>query len=268
MLESPLESAQGLYHVFPRGRGGNIVFFDDLDRSVFLGLLECTVYRFRWILCAYCLMGTHYHLLVDTSREALSSGVRSLHSTYSRRFKRRHGHPCDAGGRLFSDHLAHDRVDEEYRMLNAVRYMALNPVEANLCRHPGEWAWSSYNATAGILAPLPFLSVQPVLERFSHDTRRARNLFIDFIDGSSLELERDVKSRYYLQEPVRTIKARPRTRPVLSEIFEGCDSRESRDDAIGRAFNRWGYTLDEIGEHLGLHLSTISKIAREYRRFE
>ncbi|MBU1672199.1 MAG: transposase [Actinobacteria bacterium] len=268
MLESPRRSdpAQGLYHVFPRGRGGNTVFFDDLDRSMFLGLLECTVYRFRWILCAYCLMGTHYHLLVDTSRQTLSSGVRSLHATYSRRFNQRHEHP--GGGRLFPDRLFPARVDEEYRMMNAVKYMALNPVEARLCNHPGEWAWSSYSAIAGILAPPPFLSVQPVLDRFSHDTRRARNLFIDFIDGSSPEVESDVKARYYLQEPVRTIKARRRMRPALSEIFEDCDSRESRDHAIGQAYNRFGYTLDEIGEHLGLHVSTVCKIAKKYRRFE
>ena len=169
---------------------------------------------------------------------------------------------------MFPDRLARARVDEEYRMLNAVKYMALNPVEANLCNHPGEWAWSSYNATAGILPSPPFLSVQPLLDRFSYDTRRARNLYIDFIDGSSPEIEREVKSRYYLQEQVRTIKARPRLRPVLLDIFDGCEPRQSRDHAIGQAYNRWGYTLDEIGEHLGLHLSTVCKIARNYRRFE
>ncbi len=268
MLKNPRcgDPAQGLYHLFPRGRGGSTVFFDDLDRSVFLGLLGCTVYRFRWILHAYCLMGTHYHLLVDASRENLSSGMRSLHSTYSRRSNQKHGHPGE--GRLFPDRLVHERVDEEYRMLNAVKYIALNPVEANLCDHPGEWTWSSYNATAGILAPPPFLSVQPVLEHFSSDTRRARNLFIDFVDGSSPEVESDVKSRYYLREPVRTIKARPRVRPVLSDIFGVCESRESRDQKIGQAYNRWGYTLDEIGGYLGLHVSTICKIAKKHRRFE
>ncbi|MBU1669929.1 MAG: transposase [Actinobacteria bacterium] len=268
MLESPRpgDPAPGLYHVFPRGRGGRTVFFDDLDRSVFLGLLQCTVYRYRWILCAYCLMGTHYHLLVDTSRQTLASGVRSLHSIYSRRFNRRHGYSCD--GRLFGDRLFPERVDEEYRMMNAVRYVALNPVAAKLCDHPGSWPWSSYSAAAGILPPLPFLSVQPVLDRFSRDTRRARNLFIDFIDGCSPEVETDVKSRYYVQEPVRTIKERKRMRPVLSEIFECCDSRESRDHAIGQAYNRFGYTLDEIGRHLGLHYSTVCKIARKSRRFE
>lgn len=105
-------------------------------------------------------------------------------------------------------------------MLNALKYIALNPVKARLCSHPGEWPWSSYNATAGILAPPAFLSVQPVLDRFSRDARRARNPFIDFIDGTAPEVESDIKSRHYLQEPVRTVKARPRIRPVLSWIFD------------------------------------------------
>jgi putative transposase len=268
MLISPTlsDASQGLYHVFPRGQDGNTIFFDDVDRSVFLGVLECTVYRFRWILCAYCLMGTHYHLLVDTSRATLSSGMLSLHATYARRFKRRHGHRDK--GRLFPDELTPARVDEEFRMLTAVKYIALNPVEAGLCDHPGEWAWSSYNATAGILDAPPFLSVQPVLDRFSRDPRRARNLFIDFIDSRSPEVESEINSKYYLQEPVRSIKARPRMRPVLSEIFEVDDSLESRDRAIGKAYNHWGYTLAEIGELVGLHVSSVSKIAKKCRRFE
>ncbi|MBU1670460.1 MAG: hypothetical protein KKF41_15275 [Actinobacteria bacterium] len=55
---------------------------------------------------------------------------------------------------------------------------------------------------------------------------------------------------------------------LLCEIFEGCDSRESRDHAIGQAYNRFGYTLDEIGRYMGLHVSTVCKIAKKHRRFE
>lgn len=73
MPATPQRPAQGLCHVSPRGQDGNVAFLDDVDKSMFLGLLECTVYRFRWILSAYCLMDTHYHPFVDTSRENLAS---------------------------------------------------------------------------------------------------------------------------------------------------------------------------------------------------
>lgn len=85
-------------------------------------------------------------------------------------------------------------------------------------------AWSSCYRAAGILAAPPFLSVQPALDRFSHGTRRASNLFIGFIDGSSPEVEREAKSRYCLQGQVRTLKVRPRMHPALFHVFEACDS--------------------------------------------
>jgi putative transposase len=42
------------------------VYLDDADRSVLLEVLEEVVQRFNWIVHAYCLMGNHYHLLVET----------------------------------------------------------------------------------------------------------------------------------------------------------------------------------------------------------
>ena len=58
----------GLYHLTSRGTARRIIFIDDLDRSSFIRLLGNTVFRFRWICCGYCLMGNHYHLLVDSAR--------------------------------------------------------------------------------------------------------------------------------------------------------------------------------------------------------
>jgi putative transposase len=60
------EFAGRLYHVTSRGDQQEAVYLDDADRSVLLEVLEEVVQRFNWIVHAYCLMGNHYHLLVET----------------------------------------------------------------------------------------------------------------------------------------------------------------------------------------------------------
>jgi hypothetical protein len=42
------------------------IFFSDEDRTTFLGVLDDAVVWFDWLCHAYCPMGNHYHLLVET----------------------------------------------------------------------------------------------------------------------------------------------------------------------------------------------------------
>ena len=61
-----LEFAHGLYHVTSRGDGREDIYRDNADRALFLEVLSETVDRFNWVIHAYCLMGNHYHLLIET----------------------------------------------------------------------------------------------------------------------------------------------------------------------------------------------------------
>jgi len=47
--------------------------------------------RFNWWVHAYCLMGNHYHLLVETPDGSLSRGMRHLNGVYTQRFNQVHG---------------------------------------------------------------------------------------------------------------------------------------------------------------------------------
>lgn len=245
-----------MFHVSAHGRGARHIFLDDRDRASFLRTLGCAVYRFRWICCGYCLMGTHYHLIVDACSENLSAGMQMLNSVHTCGFNARHART----GPLMRVHFMSKRIDDDHRLMNAVKYIARNPVDAKLCEHPGDWEWSSYCATAGIVPVPAFLDAGPVLALFSRDERTARNAFIDFVSGSCPEVEREVRSRYYTRELLATNKVRERQRPTLATLFEVCDSMESRNCAVREAHLLFGYTLKEIGRHLGLSESMISRV--------
>jgi REP element-mobilizing transposase RayT len=46
-------------------------------------VLEQVRVRFGWLLHAYCLMGDHYHLMVETPDTNLSAGMRHLNGVYN-----------------------------------------------------------------------------------------------------------------------------------------------------------------------------------------
>ncbi|MBN2368998.1 MAG: transposase [Vicinamibacteria bacterium] len=60
-----------LYNVTARGNGGQTIFLDDVDRESFLTAVSEIVRRLDWLCHGYCLMGNHYHLLIETRKPNL-----------------------------------------------------------------------------------------------------------------------------------------------------------------------------------------------------
>ena len=128
----------GLFHVYSRGVCETVVFKTDDDRRLFLALLESCERRESWVCHAYCLMTTHYHLVLETRREALSRGLCVLNGTYARRFNRRHAR----FGHLFADRFGTRVIASEARVSEPCAYVLLNPVKARLCDRVEDWPWS------------------------------------------------------------------------------------------------------------------------------
>ncbi len=61
-----IEYPGAFYHIINRGNAGESIYADDRDRRKFLDYLETSVKRFTIVIHAYCLMTTHYHLIVET----------------------------------------------------------------------------------------------------------------------------------------------------------------------------------------------------------
>ena len=66
----------GVYHITARGNDRQAIFEDDADCSRFLIVLASVVARYRVRCHANCLMGNHYHLLLETPEGNLSSAMR------------------------------------------------------------------------------------------------------------------------------------------------------------------------------------------------
>jgi putative transposase len=131
--------ADGYFHATGRAVFGAALFEDDLDRIDFLHLLGSTAAVLDWRCHAHCLMGTHYHLVLEASRERLSEGMRRLNGNYARRFNKRHGRR----GHLFEERFASHVIRDERHLEAAIEYVLQNPVRAGLCAEGGDWQWSA-----------------------------------------------------------------------------------------------------------------------------
>ena len=92
-----IEYPGALYHVTSRGDRQEAIFDDDQDRTAFLNVLSEVVSRFRWRCHAYCLMGNHYHLMIETPEANLTKGMRHLNGVFTQWSNRRH----NRSGHLF-----------------------------------------------------------------------------------------------------------------------------------------------------------------------
>jgi putative transposase len=173
----------GTYHVTMRSAGPIPMFLDDYDRTFFCILLARAIKRHQWTCRAFCLMTTHYHLLLDVQDNALQPGMHNLNGPYAQRFNARH----KRSGHLRGDRYYAIPVESDGHMLALLRYLARNPVEAGLCEHPSDWRWSSYRGCAEIDGGFAFVNSLPLRAYFGEDRRTATKLLRSFVgDGVRL----------------------------------------------------------------------------------
>jgi len=152
--------AGGYYHVHTRGNNKGRVYVDTVDNVVFLAMLERSVAKYEWRVYSWCLMTNHYHLVLCVPQNGLSQGMSELNGSFGRWSNKRHGRCDHVFGRRFS---AREIVSDAH-LLEACRYVVLNPVRAGLCSHPSVSRWSSYRVCAGLDSrPQPFLALEEML---------------------------------------------------------------------------------------------------------
>ena len=166
-----------MYHVSSKGNRGCVVYEDDFERRMFLKVLSLVTRRFGWVCHSFCLMSNHFHLLIQLDAGGLSAGMQLLNGSFARFSNRRHGNV----GHLFRNRFWSEELASEGHLLEAARYIVLNPVRAGLCTKPEDWSWSSYRACAGLDFSPKFLAATRHLQLFGTTPSTARRAYRDFV---------------------------------------------------------------------------------------
>ena len=175
------------YHIINRGNAGENIFNSIRDREKFLEYLEKAVERFSIIVHTYCLMTTHYHLLIETPQPNLSTAIQWLNVSYAAYYnkkRRRSGH-------LFQGRFKSVLVDADEYLKHLSRYIHLNPVRANIVTNPAEFPWSSYPAFIEKIKAPGWLETGWLLATFGRKKKEAINNYRDFVEEIEINALKD-----------------------------------------------------------------------------
>jgi putative transposase len=275
-----IEYDGALYHLTSRGNDKKRIYRDEEDRELFLSILAGINRKYNWFCHAYCLMDNHYHLVIETPDGNLSKGMRQLNGVYTQSYNKRRNRV----GHIFQGRYKAIVIEKESHLMEVCRYVVLNPVRAKAVKKPEQWKWSSYRGTVGIDAPHECLTTDWILGQFGVNRAVAHKKYEEFIYGGIGEenLWKEVRGQILLGEETfvermlehtkgrEELKEIPKgqrylNRPELRQIF-GKDFKKNkvkRDEKIREAVEAYGYSQNEVSDHLGLHYTTISRILNE-----
>jgi len=266
------------YHVTSKGVQDKPVFLDNEDRLAFLSVLETVVSRFAWLIHSYVLMNSHYHLVVECPKANLSKGMRQLNGVYTQHFNRRH----ELDGSLFQGRFKSVLFEAKTYLLPLCRHVVLNPVRVGASSSAQTYRWSSHRVTAGAIKKSSFLHSAAILESFGTSTKEAQIKYKDYVKaGVNLDSPLLKRSHQVLLGSPRFIgqmqpildgekmakrgpkrASRRRSLPVLFKKLDVL-SKSERNSLIKHAHIEHAYTLMEIGDFLGLHYTTVSKVVNQ-----
>lgn len=289
------EFAGACYHLTARGDRQEPIFEDDEDRIVFLDLLAKEVLQQGWVLYAFCLMGNHYHLLLETPAPNLVQGMRRLNGVYTQAFNRRHNRV----GHVLQGRYKSILVDKDSHLRELCRYVVLNPVRAKMVAAVQDWHWSSYLPTAGKTACPVWLAAAAVLALFGQGVR-ARRAYERFVAQGLKEPSPwdGLKGQIYLGSeafrarmqkqlsgksprgiPRRQLEpARPSAQAVVRAVAEvhGIKPEKVLQRQSGRAFKHAVYllrrranlSLREVAAQAGVSIGRVAQIQSEIESAE
>jgi putative transposase len=199
--------------------------------------------------------------------------MRTLNTEYSKTFNHRHGRV----GHTFEQRFESIVVQREKYLRRVARYIAVNPVKADLCRDAADWPWSTHRATAGLEEAPAWLHLDWLRWAFRADRLSdAQHQYRAYVRDPtgltwSFEVAAALGTTRFKKAVAESLARDRQNRPIppncrrlaqlpLEHLFAGepADSR-SRDDLILVSHLTHGYRLAEIARFLAVAPSTVSK---------
>jgi len=133
------------WHIIQRGNNRSACFYADEDYRRYLETLREQATKHGCAIHAYVLMTNHVHLLL-TPQKPESAGLMMKH--LGQRYVQYVNRSYRRSGTLWEGRFRSCLTQSEEYVLACYCYIELNPMRAEMVRHPGEYRWSSYRANA------------------------------------------------------------------------------------------------------------------------
>lgn len=276
------------YHVTSRGNEQKPIFKNKRDRQKYLEYLFSATERYNAIIHAYCLMGNHYHILIETPSGNLSQIMRHINGAYTTYFN----YKRERSGHLFQGRYKAILVEKDEYAKELSRYIHLNPVRANIVEKPEEFEWSSYSFYIGKEKAPDWLCSDFILGYFGKRIKSAQRNYAHFVTSllseeydsplkevtaasllGSEEFVNEIKLKYLTNhKPTRDLPAirKLTQRVTMQQIIEVIDTMADNVFSMDRKLKIYlcrkhtGEKLKTIGEYFGVSDSAISQSSKRF----
>lgn len=169
----------GIYHLIQRGNDKIFIFENDNLKKYYLNLIFNNRTKFNYEILSYAIMNNHHHFIIQTNGESLSKIMHKINTKFSKFYNFYFTHMNHVFGQRFSAKL----VTNENYLLCLLKYIHLNPVNANLCDTVHDYKWSSdYFYTNNINK---FVNIDIILNLLSNDRNLAIKKYLSFMSSGN-----------------------------------------------------------------------------------
>ena len=171
------------YHVMNRGANRNRIYSKDEDYERFLKVLQEACSLFNVYISAYCLMSTHYHIVINTPEGNLSRFMRHVNGVYTQRYNIKY----KRDGALFRGRYKAMLIQKEEYLTQVVKYVHQNPLKAKIVINLKSYKWSSHPLYLKGKTINEFIDINNMLAYFSNRKEDAIKEYKEFMDTDTDE---------------------------------------------------------------------------------
>ena len=256
MPRRPRIELAGYYHIINRGVAQMAVFKEPADYEYFEELMCFYMQSYGITLHNYCLMGNHYHLLIETREENLSKFMRQLNMNYAIYFNKKYKRV----GHLWQGRFKSWYVTDEAYLYTLMCYIEQNPLKANMVKNMEEYPYGSYCYFLNYKEMPECLENAWIVQHYKEDKESIEAFLANPVDTAQLQ-ELKTASNLFASPNSDT---KPKEEDLIV-MFEKITEIKKRNETIASAYKK-GYSQHMIAKVLGMAQSTINGIVKRMNR--
>jgi len=242
----------GYHHIINRGVNRCDIFNNDEDKEIFLQIFNKTATIHKVVLHDYCLMDNHYHLLIETTKENLSTLMRTLNANYAKYFNKKY----TRSGHLFQDRYKSKYIISKDYLYTLIRYIENNPLEASISDKVSQYSYTLSYLLFNHKTYYPCCNESLLIKEF--DITTLNEFLGEPLNQKELQyLKSKAEQKIYKQDNgIKISQSKD-----FQEHFYDISTKLDRNLAILNAYED-GYTQVSIATYLGLSTSLVSKVIK------
>ena len=242
----------GYHHIINRGVNRCDVFNCNDDKEMFLQIINKSATLHKTTLHDYCLMDNHYHLLIETQKENLSTFMRIVNANYAKYFNKKY----KRSGHLWQDRYKSKYITSENYLYSLIRYIENNPLEASMADKISTYPYTLSFLIFNAKHYYPCCGDSILIKQFDFKTL---NKFLgEPMSEKELEyIKTKEKQKILKEDGILHVKQEKK----FEEHFYDTSTKLDRNLAILNA-HQDGHSQVSIASYLNVSKSLISKVVK------